>query len=104
MRNFIPTFIFLIQVLCGLTDPVLGQDSLEEGDVTFHQVENDRVQVQSKSDADRQVEEDLERIRKTLERLAKVNFADQINENEISEMNKKLLKKSQSYKINFVIN
>ena len=82
----------------------MGQGSLEGGDVTFDQIENDRVQVQSKSDADRQVEEDLERIRKTLERLAKVNFADQINENEISKMNKKLLKKSQSYKINFVIN
>ncbi len=54
MRNFIPTFIFLIQVLCCIRDPVLGEDSVEN-DVTFDKVENERVQVQSKSDADRQV-------------------------------------------------
>ena len=63
-----PDIVFAVLIIINLSwkfDQTCGQ-SLE------------RVQDENLKSADRQVEEDLERIRKTLERLAKVSFADQV--------------------------
>ena len=62
--NIVFAILIILQFSCNF-DQISGQLSLE------------RVQDENLKSADRQVEEDLERIRKTLERLAKVSFADQ---------------------------